>query len=156
MEEMSCSRLLCILEILQRQNNLPTERIMNLISRMIEKMNSYEYNVCLELEMLVRVCILLIHFDIQELSPVAVVCPIVNSEFDTVKKMLSGFETTISEKTNLIRLCIEKCQTTLNLPSDTPANKNIPCIHNINLEFKEAVIAAIHLQEMAGLRFKTM
>lgn len=156
MEEMSCSRLLCILEILQRQNNLPTERIMNLISRMIEKMNSYEYNVCLELEMLVRVCILLIHFDIQELSPVAVVCPIVNSEFDTVKKMLSGFETTISEKTNLIRLCIEKCQTTLNLPSDTPANKNIPCIHNINLEFKEAVIAAIHLQEMAGLPFKTM
>lgn len=156
MEELSCSRLLCILEILQRQNNIPTERIINSISGTIKKMNSYEYNVCLELEMLVRVCILLVHFDTPVLSAGADVCPIINSKFDTVKKMLSGSELTISEKTNLIKLCIEKCQRTLNLPSDTPANKNIPCIHNINLEFKEAVKAAIHLQEKAGLRFDTM
>lgn len=156
MEEMSRSRLLCFLEILQRENNLPTERVMNLISRMIEEMNSYEYNMCLELEILVRVCILLVHIDTHVLSAVAPVCHIVNPKFDTLKKMLSGSEITISEKTNLIKLCIKKCQRTLNIPSDYPANKNIPCIHNINLEFKEAVKAAIHLQEKAGLRFETM
>lgn len=37
---------------------------MNLILRMIEKMNFYEYNVCLEFEMFVCVCIFLIYFDI--------------------------------------------------------------------------------------------
>lgn len=155
MEEMSYSRLLCILEILQGENNLPTERIANLISRIIEKMHSYEYNVCLELEVLVRVCILLVHIDTQVLSAVAAVCPFVNSKFDTVKKMLSGSEITISEKTHLIKLCIEKCQRMLNLPSGTLANRNIPCIHNVNLEFKEVVKSAIHLQEKAGLRLKT-
>lgn len=150
LEELSCSRLLCLLEILQGQNNLPTDRIVNLISKTIERMNMRDYSECLELEMLVRICILSVHYNITVLSAGAGICPNVNTKFNTVKKMLSGSEITISEKTNLIKSCIAKCQRTLNLPNDTPTNRQIPCIKNINLEFEEAVKAAIQLQEKAG------
>lgn len=150
LEELSCSRLLCLLEILQGQNNLPTDRIVNLISKTIERMNMRDYSECLELEMLVRICILSVHYNITVLSAGAGICPNVNTKFNTVKKMLSGSEITISEKTNLIKSCIAECQRTLNLPNDTPTNRQIPCIKNINLEFEEAVKAAIQLQEKAG------
>lgn len=43
----------------------------------------------------------------------------------------------------------------LNLSSDPPTNKHIPCIHNINLEFGEAVKPVIHLQVKAGYRKHT-
>lgn len=150
LEELSCSRLLCILEILQGQNNLPTDRIIKLILKAIERMNKRDYSVCLELEMLVRICILSVHYNIPVLSAGAGICPNVNTKFNTVKKMLSGSEITISEKTRLIESCIAKCLRTLDLPSDTPTNRHIPCIKNINLEFGVAVKAAIQLQEKAG------
>lgn len=150
LKELSCSRLLCILEILQGQHNLPTDLIISLISNTIKQMNERDYSECLELETLVRICILSVHYKIPNLSACAGICPNVNTKFDAVKKMLSGSEITISEKTFLIKSCIAKCQRTLNLSNDTPTNRHIPCIKNINLEFEDAVKAAIQLQEKAG------
>lgn len=150
LKELSCSRLLCILEILQGQHNLPTDLIISLISNTIKQMNERDYSECLELETLVRICILSVHYKIPKLSACGGICPNVNTKFDAVKKMLSGSEITISEKAFHIKSCITKYQRTLNLSNDTPTNRHIPCIKNINLEFEDAVKAAIQFQEKAG------
>lgn len=135
-EHRLCSRILCMLELLGKQNEslhgYKPPDVSNVIAQLkfIKNFNAY-----FELEFLVRICIVLAVCD----APITKVKTDYNSideRFRKVRKLFYGNEHTQSRMTETIKECLAKWQT-----SDLPTlkTKSIPFTDGIGSELEQAI-----------------
>lgn len=135
-EHRTCSRILCMLELLGKQNKSLTgykpPDVLNIIAQL---KFIKDYNAYFELEFLVRICLVLAVCE----APIKKVNTDYNSideRFRRVRKLLGGNEHTQSRMTETIKECLTKCQTSI-LPS--LETKSIPFTDRIGSELKQAI-----------------
>lgn len=135
-EHRTCSRILCMLELLGKQNKSLTGYKPPDVSNIIAQLKLIkDYNAHLELEFLVRICLVLAVCE----APIKKVNTDYNSideRFLRVRKLLGGNEHTQSRMTETIKECLAKCQTSI-LPS--LETKSIPFTDRIGSELKQAI-----------------
>lgn len=135
-EHRTCSRILCMLELLGKQNKSLTGYKPPDVSNIIAQFKLIkDYNAHLELEFLVRICLVLAVCE----APIKKVNTDYNSideRFLRVRKLLGGNEHTQSRMTETIKECLAKCQTSILPLLET---KSIPFTDRIGSELKQAI-----------------
>lgn len=144
-EQMSYSRISCMLSILQI-GMFACEKIS--ISYFVKKINSCgRYNEHLELEFLVRICILL---TFGTLRKTCVKLPFVDQQFQFVNELLHE-KNTQCKMTAIIQRCISRCQAALPTEiMDSPDIKCTTCKCKFNPEFEKAIKDAVQIQTQKG------
>lgn len=136
LEQTRCSRILCILEILRKQSESPSGHTQIDISSIIAKIKSCGvHDKHLELEFLVRICIILANSE----SPpdtVNVNFKSINENFPFVTKLLKGNLNSQSTMRKVIKDCIKQCPSTECPVRET---KTIPNTNRIGAELKQAI-----------------
>lgn len=136
LEQTKCSRIVCILEILRKQNETLSGRTKLDISSVIAKITPGNvYNIHLELEFLVRICIILAH-DESPTENANLNFNTIKASFPFVTKLLRGKLNSQSEMRKVIEECIKRCPSS-ELPAIEP--KSIPYTDRIGLELKQAI-----------------
>lgn len=136
LEQIRQSRIVCILEILRKQNETISGRTKVDISSVIEKIKDCGDNgIHLDLEFVVRICIIVANNE----SPTKTV----NLDFNTNKEsfkyvtaLLRGKLNSQSTMRNVIKDCIKNCPSS-ELPAIEP--KYIPYTDRIGSELKQAI-----------------
>lgn len=135
-EHRTCSRILCMIELLGKQNKSLTGYKPPDVSNIIAQLKFIkDYNAHFELEFLVRICLVLAVCE----APIKKVNTDYNSideRFRRVRKLLGGNEHTQSRMTETVKECLAKCQTSI-LPS--LETKSIPFTDRIGSELKQAI-----------------
>lgn len=146
MEQMLYSRITCMLSILQNEK-VASENIS--ISCIVKKINSCSgYNAHLELEFLVRICIL---FAYGSMKNTYAKLPSVNQIFGLVEELLHEKHTQ-QKMSAIIQRCISRCEKrelqteTMNY-SDT---KCTTCKCKFSPEFEKAIKDAVQVQTRKG------
>lgn len=136
LEQTKCSRIVCILEILRKQNETLSGRTKLDISSVIAKIKSCNvYDIHLELEFLVRICIMLAHNE----SPTEnanLNLNTIKASFPFITQLLRGKLNSQSEMRKVIEECIKRFPSS-KLPAIQP--KSIPYTDRIGLELKQAI-----------------
>lgn len=142
LEQTRRSRLVCILEILRKQNESKSGSTQMDPSSTIAQMKfCKDYGIHLELEFLVRICIIIAHSD----SPKETANMDINSmkeKFPFVTKLLKGKSNSQSTMRKLIEDCIRQCPS-----SELPVRetKSIPFTNIIGLELKQAICDSVQV-----------
>lgn len=140
MEHTNNSRILCILEILQRQNDRIIASKKVSMSTVVEAINSNENNTFLDLEFLVRICILFAYGAIRNKTHANI--HVINEKYKFVKELLLGKTNQHTKMARIITKCKEKYQG----PSrPTPNIRKIPGKSKLGSELEQAVIASIEV-----------
>lgn len=138
MEQMLYSRITCMLSILQNEK-VESEKIS--ISCILGKINSCKkYNARLELEFLVRICILLVHGSMRK---TCAKLPSVNPKFLLVEELLHEKHSQ-HKMSVIIQRCIEKCKKTET--TDSIDIKCTTCKRKFSPEFEKAIKDAVQVQ----------
>lgn len=145
MEQVLYSRIACMLSILQNEK-IESEKIS--ISCIVKKINfCKEYNARLELEFLVRICILLAHGSMRK---TCAKLPSVNKEFRLVEELLHEKHSQ-HKMSVIIKKCISKCNKT-----ETTDSIDIKCTTfkgKFSPEFEKAKKDAVQVQTRKGNLF---
>lgn len=145
MEQVLYSRIACILSILQNEK-VASENIS--ISWIVKKINSCgEYNARLELEFIVRICILLAHGSMRK---TCAKLPSVNQQFRLVEELLHE-KYTQHKMSAIIQRCISTCKKTETLNSLDI--KSTICKGKFSPEFEKAIQDAVQVQTSKGNLF---
>lgn len=146
MEQMLYSRITCMLSILQNEK-FASEKIS--ISCIVKKINSCgEYNAHLELEFLVRICILLAHGSMKN---TCAKLPSVNHQFRFVEELLQEKHTQ-HKMSAIIQQCISRCKIR-ELQTKTMNSLDIKCTTckcTFSPEFEKAIKDAVQVQTRKG------
>lgn len=135
-EHRICSRILCMLELIRKQNESLTGHEPPDVSNVIAQLKSIkDYNAHFELEFLVRICIVLAVCE-APIKKVNTDYYSIDERFLMVRKLLGKNEHTESRMTEIINECLAKCQTTV-LPSLEA--KSLPFTERIGSELKQAI-----------------
>lgn len=138
MEQVLYSRITCMLSILQNEK-VESEKIS--ISCILGKINSCKkYNARLELEFLVRICILLVYGSMRK---TCAKLPSVNPKFLLVEELLHEKHSQ-HKMSAIIQRCIEKCK-----KSETRDSIDIKCTtckRKVSPEFEKAIKDAVQVQ----------
>lgn len=142
MEQVLYSRIACMLSILQNEK-IESEKIS--ISCIVKKINfCKEYNARLELEFLVRICILLAHGSMRK---TCAKLPSVNKEFRLVEELLHEKHSQ-HKMSVIIKKCISKCNKTET--TDSIDIKCTTCKGKFSPEFEKAIKDAVQVQTRKG------
>lgn len=145
MEQVSYSRIACMLSILQKEK-VASDKIS--LSCIVKKINSCKrYNSYLELEFLVRICILLAHGSIRK---TCAKLPSLNEQFLLVEELLHQ-NNTQHKMSAIIQRCISTCKTALQ--TETMNSPDIKCTTykcKFSTEFENAIQDAIQVQTSKG------
>lgn len=136
LEQTRCSRIVCILEILRRQNESLSGSTQMSISSIIAQIKSCkEYDIHLELEFLVRICIIIANSE-SRTKTANMDFKSTKESFPFVTKLLKGKINSQSTMSKLIKDCIEQCPS-----SELPVKetKSIPYTKKIGSELKQAI-----------------
>lgn len=140
------SRITCMLSILQNER-VASEKIS--ISCIVKKINSCGgYNAHLELEFLVRICILLAHGSMKN---TCAKLPSVNKEFRLVEELLHEKHTK-QKMSAIIQRCISRCKIR-ELQTKTMNFLDIKCTTckcKFSPEFEKAIKDAVQVQTRKG------
>lgn len=135
-EHQTCSRIVCMLELLRKQHESLTGHKPPDVSNVIAQLKFIkDYNAHFELEFLVRICLVLAVCE----APIKKVNTDYNSideRFLRVRKLLGRNEHTQSRMTETIKECLAKCQTSVVPSLET---KSIPFTDRIGSELKQAI-----------------
>lgn len=144
MEQMLYSRIACMLSILQNEK-VESEKIS--ISCIVKKISSCKkYNARLELEFLVRICILLAHGLMRK---TCAKLPSVNQEFRLVEELLHEKHSQ-QKMSAIIQRCISKCKITETETTDSIDIKCTTCKRKFSPEFEKAIKDAVQVQTRKG------
>lgn len=142
LEQLMCSRILCMLELLRKQDELLSKQKPTEVSNIIAQLRiSQDYNVHLELEFLVRICIVLTNCE----APTEKINTDYNSidtRFRHVRNLLGGTVNTQSKMTKLINDCLEECRKS---SLSCPETKNIPFTNRMSDELKGAIYESVQV-----------
>lgn len=146
MEQMSYSRITCMLSILQNEK-VASEKIS--ISCIVKKINScVGYSAHLELEFLVRICILLAH---RSMKNTCAKLPSVNQKFRFVEELLHEKHTQ-HKMSAIIQQCISRSKKG-ELQTKTMNSLDIKCTTckcKFSPEFEKAIKDAVQVQTRKG------
>lgn len=142
MEQVLYSRIECILSILQNEK-VASENIS--ISWIVKKINSCGgYNARLELEFIVRICILLAHGSMRKTWAKL---PYVNQQFRLVEELLHE-KYTQHKMASIIQRCISTCEKTETM--NFLDIKSTICKGKFSPEFEKAIQDAVQVQTSKG------
>lgn len=148
MEQLSYSRISCMLSILQKEK-VANEKVS--LSCIVKKINSCGgYNEHLELEFLVRICILMAHGSMKK---TCANLPFLDEQFKLVKDLLHT-QNTQQRMSDIIQQCISKCETELQTETTNyPDIKCTFCKCKFSPEFEKAIKDAVKVQTRRGKLF---
>lgn len=142
LEQTRCSRIVCILEILRKQNeSLSGSKQMGISSIVARIKSCKEYNTHLELEFLVRICIIIASSKSQT-ETANMDFKSIKESFPFVTKLLKGKLNSQSTMRKLIKDCIKQCPS-----SELPIRetKSIPFTNRIGSGLKEAISDSVQV-----------
>lgn len=141
-EHRMCSRILCMLELLGKQNESLTGYKPPGVSNVIAQLkNSKDNDEHLELEFLVRICIVLANWEAPT-KKVNTDHHSIDKRFRHVRNLLGGNVHSQSRMTKIIKDCLAECQTSFLPCSET---KNIPFTEKISSELKQAICDSVQI-----------
>lgn len=141
-EHRMCSRILCMLELFGKQNESLTGYKPPGVSNVIAQLKiSKDYDEHLELEFLVRICIVLANWEALT-KKVNIDHKSIDKRFRHVRNLLGGNVHTQSRMTKIIKDCIAECKTSCLPCSET---KNIPFTEGIGSELKQAICHSVQI-----------
>lgn len=141
-EHRMCSRILCMLELFGKQNESLTGYKPPGVSNVIAQLKiSKDYDEHLELEFLVRICIVLANWEAPT-KKVNTDHKSIDKRFRHVRNLLGGNVHTQSRMTKIIKDCIAEYQTLFLPCSET---KNIPFTERIGSELKQAICDSVQI-----------
>lgn len=140
MEHTGNSRILCILEILQRQNdrNIAGKKVSTSI--VVEAIKHIEHDKFKELDFLVRICILFAYGAIKNKTHANV--HEINEQYKFVKELLLGRTNQHIKMAKIITKCISECEIS---PRPSSNMRKIPGKCKLGSELKKAVLASIEV-----------
>lgn len=143
-EHRICSRILCMLELLRKQNESLTGHKPPDVSNVIAQLKfSKDYDAQLELEFLVRICIVLANCEAPTKN--------VNTDYSSIDKRFRHVRNVLdldinvhaqSRMTKTIKDCLAECQASV---LHSPEPKNIPFTVRISLELKQAICDSVRV-----------
>lgn len=148
MEQVSYSRISCMLSILQKEK-VANEKVS--LSCIVNKINSSgSYNAHLQLEFLVRICILMAHGSMKK---TCAKLPSLDERFVLVKNLLHE-NNTQQRMSYIIQQCISICETELQTETTNyPDIKCTFCKCKFSPEFEKAIKDAVKVQTRKGKLF---
>lgn len=145
MEHVSYSRIACMLSILQKEKVANDKMSLSCIVKKINFCGSY--NAHLELEFLVRICILLAHGSMKKTCTKP---PSLKQPFPLLKELLHE-KNTQQKMTDIIQRCISKCKKELQADiMNYPDIKCTFCKCKFSPEFEKAIKDAVHVLTRKG------
>lgn len=142
LEQLICSRILCLLELLRKQDESLTKKKPMDVSNVIAPLRiSQEYDTHLELEFLVRICIVLANCEAPT-TKMNIEYNFIDKRFRHVRHLLDGNVNTQSGMTKLINECVAECQSSL---LSCPETKLIPFTNRMSDELKRAIYDSVQV-----------
>lgn len=142
LEQLTCSRILCMLELLRKKDESLTKKKPTDVSNVIAPLRvSQNYDAHLELEFLVRICIVLADCEAPT-TKINTEFNFTDKRFRHVRHLLDGNVNTQSKMTKLINDCIAECRPSL---SSFPETKHIPFTNKMSCELKRAIYDSVQV-----------
>lgn len=141
-EQLGSSRLLCMLELLRKQDELLTRQKPTDVSNVVASLKlSQDNDIHSELEFLVRICIVLANCE-EPTTKTNTEYNSIDIRFRHVRNLLDGNVITQPKMTKHINNCLAECSTP-SLPC--PETKNIPLTNRMSDELKRAIYDSVQV-----------
>lgn len=142
LEQLTCSRILCMLELIRKQDESLTKQKPTDVSNLVAPLRiSQDYDAHLELEFLVRICIVLANCEAPS-TKINTDYNFIDKRFRHVRHLLDGNVNTQSRMTKLINDCVAECRSSL---LSCPETKHIPFTNRMSDELKRAIYDSVQV-----------